>query len=101
MNYDTKRTNPYDCIPAQILDAMTDADYEDFLEAYKAWHRRHWPSSCMRLPRRKSKNERAKEDAEYKKRLLEDPSWNEFERNQAIKNFEKEYPEYKVVKREN
>lgn len=98
--YSEKYGNPYDSVPNELIDAMDDTDYQVFIEAYKAWHRRHWPSSCMRLPNRKTKKQREIEAQEHKDFLKQFPEIADTYRAQDIRTFEKEYPEYKIVKRE-
>ncbi len=44
----------------EVLDAMSDIEYNAFSEFYKNHHLTHWPSSCCYIPRRKTKAERQK-----------------------------------------
>lgn len=40
------------------LDAYTDDQYKEFVDKLVAFHRKHWPSSTLAIPRRKTPAER-------------------------------------------
>lgn len=51
---------------SETLDSMDDLEYNAFVRALKQFHDEHYPSSCLYIPRRKTKEERLKEETELK-----------------------------------
>jgi hypothetical protein len=52
--------NPFE-VSSDVLDAMTNSEYEKYQWCYREYHYKHYPSTCIYVPRRMTPEERAKE----------------------------------------
>jgi len=50
----------------RVLDQLSDAEYAALVQQYQAFMTKYWPSCTLYVPRRKTPEERVKEEADQK-----------------------------------